>query len=214
MPSNELVESRLSFAVQFGFAIEKKGETPSLIKQVHGKIALPLSPSASDAPPEADAVFTSQANVGVWVFTADCLPVILAGGDSLAVVHAGWRGAKLGVVAEAIQKAGMENKIVHAIFGPSLLACCFEVKEDFIEDFSQARGNIDRYLSKRESKNYFDLIAFVQENEFTKTSQVQFHQAHSRCTLCSNPPLPSYRRNKIADPRIRTWAVKKQNDQL
>src|SRR4051812_46469153 len=128
MPSFELVDDKLSFIAQFGFATEKKGTTVSLIRQVHGNTVVPLPTLSSDAPPPAaDAIFTTEFNTGIWVFTADCLPVILAAGETLTLVHCGWRGAKQGIVREALSVTGVSAQTLHVIFGPALLVCCFEV---------------------------------------------------------------------------------------
>lgn len=205
-PSYELVGPGIEGRVKFGFRKEKTGATPSLVKQVHGKIVLNQETILNKTElPEADAIYTRSTGAGIWVFTADCLPVILAGGATIAAIHAGWRGSKLGIVREAISVSGLAGKKFHAVFGPALLACCFEVKEDFVTEFSAARGDLSAYLERREEKWFFDLVRFVMIEEFKGESQVTFHAQHIRCTRCSVPELPSFRRNKVAEPRIRTW---------
>jgi len=48
---------------------------------------------------EADGVATATPGVAPMVLAADCLPVAIAGGGAVAVVHAGWKGLAAGVVA-------------------------------------------------------------------------------------------------------------------
>ena len=83
----------------------------------------------------ADGLVTNMKQVPLMLFYADCVPVILIDvkGDSIAIVHAGWRGSISDIAAQAVDimiskyKASAEN-IVAAI-GPSIGACCYEVDE-------------------------------------------------------------------------------------
>ena len=44
--------------------------------------------------PEADALVTSQHNIALGIFTADCIPIFVLDVDTpaIGIVHAGWRG--------------------------------------------------------------------------------------------------------------------------
>lgn len=61
------------------------------------------APWRDDCPPEADAVVTNVPGLAIGVLTADCAPVLLADPRAkvVAAVHAGWRGAKAGVLQSA-----------------------------------------------------------------------------------------------------------------
>ena len=52
---------------------------------------------------DADGQATALEEVGLVVLTADCLPVVLAGREAVAVLHAGWRGLAGGVLAEGVR---------------------------------------------------------------------------------------------------------------
>jgi len=41
---------------------------------------------------ECDALMTTEEGVGLMVWTADCVPVLLAGPRVVAAIHSGWRG--------------------------------------------------------------------------------------------------------------------------
>ena len=49
---------------------------------------------------EADGHVTALPGVAVLVLVADCLPVALAGGGEVAMVHCGWRGLAGGILGE------------------------------------------------------------------------------------------------------------------
>jgi len=192
--------------VDFGFVVENKGQTPAWFKQVHGSTALNLDDATlGSTPAEADAGFTRIPEKEIYAFTADCLPVLLHGPDTshpIAAIHAGWRGAMRGVVRQTLAAFPAPNQ-VHAILGPSIGVCCFEIQADFIEAFTQAGRDIRPYLEMRGQKQYCDLVRFVVEQELAGVQSVDT-SAH-RCTVCSTPSLPSYRRNGKADPMIRSF---------
>lgn len=87
---------------------------------------------------EADALFTSVADVAVGVRTADCAPILIAArdGSAVAAVHAGWRGAVGGVIEAAIKtfaNAGVGADQLVAAVGPCIGQQAFEVGPEVIE---------------------------------------------------------------------------------
>ncbi len=104
-------------------------EAISRVRQVHGCTVV----TASDSMPEADAIVLRRGEGGAaCVLTADCVPVIIAGRDAIAVVHAGWRGLVAGVVEAAAQE--LRNPAT-AWIGPAIHACCYEVGHDVTDAF-------------------------------------------------------------------------------
>src|SRR4051812_40284244 len=123
--------------VKYGFVVEPKGSTPSLIEQVHGNELIEVSGNAGlEAlelhPPQADGLFTSHPETSLHIFTADCLPILFYSHKMIAAVHCGWRGALRGIAAKTLK---LFSKNVTVVFGPSILPCCFEVKADFVAEF-------------------------------------------------------------------------------
>ncbi|MDX6635128.1 MAG: purine-nucleoside/S-methyl-5-thioadenosine phosphorylase / adenosine deaminase [Solirubrobacterales bacterium] len=81
---------------------------------------------------EADGQVLREPGIGALVFTADCLPVAVAGPKGMAMLHAGWRGLAggiLGAGAEAVEATS-------ATIGPGIGPCCYEVGEEVLESFS------------------------------------------------------------------------------
>lgn len=77
-----------------------------------------------------DGLWSDEPELPMLAFSADCLPIAIARTDSdrrLAVVHAGWRGLREGVVEEAVSCVGGEAA---AMIGPAIGPCCYEVRED------------------------------------------------------------------------------------
>jgi polyphenol oxidase len=81
---------------------------------------------------EADGHVLREAGKAALVFTADCLPVAVAGPKGMAMLHAGWRGLAGGILA-----AGAEAvEATSAAVGPGIGPCCYEVGEEVLESFA------------------------------------------------------------------------------
>lgn len=85
---------------------------------------------------EGDGVFAEAGRIAA-VFTADCVPVLLADPvtRTAAAIHAGWRGAAEGILEAALARfaaaGGSENPPrLLAWVGPAARGCCYEVERD------------------------------------------------------------------------------------
>ena len=108
-------------------------------RQVHGDAC--LDADAADAGGlvgTGDALFTRQRARPLAVFTADCVPLIVADpeGSVLGVAHAGWRGTVRGIagrlVAALVERGGARPERLRAAIGPSIGPCCYEVDEPVV----------------------------------------------------------------------------------
>lgn len=98
----------------------------AVVDQVHGNaVATARGPGLAG---RADALVTTEIDLPLAVFTADCLAVCLTGDRGVGVAHAGWRGMAAGVVEhlrDAMRALGAEPSA--AFTGPAIGSCCFEV---------------------------------------------------------------------------------------
>ena len=105
-------------------------------RQVHGRrVVRATSGPDSDLPPvEADGHATAVPGLAPMVVTADCLPIAVAGGGAVAMLHAGWRGLAAQIVAEGVKAVrelgGAPDGRLGAAIGPGAGPCCYEVNED------------------------------------------------------------------------------------
>jgi YfiH family protein len=194
--------------MRYGFEIEKEKRSDALMKQVHGSGVVTWKKGMSQA--EGDAIYTFEKDVPIYVYTADCLPllVLAEGGKNpgVAAIHAGWRGAMKGVVKNTLQTLIAEGAhSFRIVVGPHIHACCFEVKEDFIDTLGKARGDISDCVKIRNGKTFFELLYFVKSRELSQFEVTEINEKDNRCTYCSTPYLPSYRRSGGALERIRSW---------
>jgi polyphenol oxidase len=90
---------------------------------------------------EGDAILTCASQVAIGVFTADCLPILLFHPEKkvIAIVHAGWRGTRLGIAAKVVEKMAeafeCPTEEIETALGPCIGPCCYEVDEPVREAF-------------------------------------------------------------------------------
>lgn len=88
---------------------------------------------------EADALVTGQEDLALVVAVADCVPVALAGGREVGMVHSGWRGTLAGVAGKAARQ--VDGAARRAYIGPCIRRCCYEVSEDLARAFADRFGD-------------------------------------------------------------------------
>ena len=77
------------------------------LNQVHGKQIHDIDATAlAMRPLDADAMVSSQANLGLAVMTADCVPIVLyqPATGQIAAIHAGWQGLACGVIKATVER--------------------------------------------------------------------------------------------------------------
>lgn len=120
-------------------ALDLDPERVVIGRQVHGaelaghrgpQIPAPFAGSRED-PPQVDGHHTTERDLALLVFVADCLPIALAGPDGVAILHGGWRGLAAGIVARAVASIDATA----AAIGPCIGPCCYEVGPEVIAAF-------------------------------------------------------------------------------
>ena len=101
------------------------------VDQVHSATVLEVEAAPATAM-QADAIVTRSAGLAVGVRTADCAPILIAGDDVVAAVHAGWRGAVARIVAATVERLSDAGALSVAI-GPAIGLDAFEVGDEVIE---------------------------------------------------------------------------------
>lgn len=110
-------------------------DSVALPRQVHGAEVAEVDRGSSEPVADCDALVTDSRTATVGVLAADCVPILMTDGDSLAAIHAGWRGLAAGVIQRAAERLGTVRT---AWIGPSIHACCYEVGRDVIDAFEDA----------------------------------------------------------------------------
>lgn len=205
-----------SHRIDYGFAVERKGNSQGWVKQVHFADFLEVTdPQATPlATIPADAVLTSLKQKEIYVYTADCLPVLLAGETrqghaTVAAIHSGWRGTMRGIVPKVLAAWPAPIDKTRVFIGPALGPCHFEVKNDFVEEFGSHYPQVSEYLVRESGKMVFRMTDFVCAEQLGALPAKNIDRSANVCTFCGKNSdggeLPSYRRNKGTDPQLRGW---------
>ena len=106
---------------------------------------------------KGDALITDQKNTPIAVLTADCAPILLFDKNTrtIAAIHAGWRGALKGIIANVVkfmQKKGSLSEDISAIVGPCIAAKNYEVKQDLIKKFIKKIKKTKFFLKESKKK--------------------------------------------------------------
>jgi polyphenol oxidase len=169
------------------------------LKQIHSGIVVDVDDtSAASEAVAGDAGVTALRGVVLAVQTADCVPVLVADIESrvVAAIHAGWRGTAAGIVMIAVtrivEKFHIDPKSLHAVIGPHIGVCCYEVGEDVVQAMPDASA-----VETREewSKPHVNL-ASANRRQLMETGIPETQiETSSLCTKCREDLFHSYRRD-------------------
>lgn len=109
--------------------------------QTHSaKVTDVTKPWSPEKAPQVDAMVSRSYGIALGILTADCAPVLFADSSAgvVGAAHAGWRGAKDGVLPatiEAMEKLGADRKRIAAAIGPCIQQNSYEVDQSFFDSF-------------------------------------------------------------------------------
>jgi len=161
--------------------------------QVHGNTVVrvnetPRAGSVRDAG-NCDVLATDLSGVALAVQTADCVPIVLAGDRSIAVVHAGWRGSAQNAAAAGVAALAQLHEhpsSLRAWLGPSIRACCYEVGGEVAARFA---GEFARRSCA--SRFVLDLPAVNRAQLAEAGVPAESISAHPACTRCGGEKFAS-----------------------
>jgi len=175
-------------------------------RQVHGRAIRSIEADSGSvvAVGTGDGLITTAPQVGLLVWTADCVPVLLAADGVVAAVHSGWRGCAVDVVGAAVEQLARhqdtEPESIRAALGPSVCGGCYEVGPevpDALRDFGLDEA---RWLEE----DRVDLRGFLAARLEALGIPAEQIETVGGCTVESSD-LASYRRDGAAAGR--QWAM-------
>ena len=154
-----------------------------------------------------DGFITDKKNIPLVTKYADCTPIILYDKikNVIGNVHSGWRGTLQRISAKAvklmIEKYNCNPADIIVCIGPCIKQCHFQVEEDFIENFKQEFGNVEKYYKTGEiiegkQKYYFDTTSLIIDylTEIGINRENIFDS--NICSVCNVAKMSSYRAEK------------------
>ncbi|GLR08161.1 hypothetical protein COO59_07830 [Mixta theicola] len=163
---------------------------------------------------EADGVIATDSRP-VAVYTADCLPVLIADTrrHHVAAVHAGLKGALAGVLPQAVNRLfdlGATPESLFVAIGPAIAPCCYELGQDMLSTITTnprvtapqwsatqpVNPHAVRLQAQATSKGiWFDLPALGRQMLLDMKIPAAQIDVLPVCTYCNAEPQSSYRRN-------------------
>ncbi len=177
------------------------------VVQVHGNHVVDIDDDSGFPEQEADALWTAETGVALVIRTADCVPVHLVDKVGVATIHAGWRGARAGILQSALQRFEVDETI--AVIGPCICKHHYQVDEDLYGDWLVEDPHLGGFLEPsgdHPSKRQLDLAGFVRHLLMREGLTSDHIHSVDKCTY-NSAALPSYRRDK-SKARIYNYTMK------
>jgi len=137
-----------------------------LMNQSHSNKVIEIKKNNYKKKINSDAMITKVRGLAIGVVSADCVPVIIYDlkNEIVGCIHAGWKGAFLGIIKNTInkiKKLNSNNKIFASI-GPCIGGKSYEVDITFYKRFlKQSKKNKKYFSYKNKTKKLFNLRKFV-----------------------------------------------------
>jgi len=148
--------------------ISKRAKDIILLHQVHSNkfVYIKRNSKITKKKFKADTIITNQEKLPIGILTADCVPILIYDNisNTIAAVHAGWKGAYKGIVNKVINfmlKKGCKKENISAAIGPCITQKSYNVKDGFLKKFIKKDKKNKRFFIKRNGIIYFDLPNYV-----------------------------------------------------
>ena len=195
--------------------------------QVHSDKVIEVNNKLNLKPIIADSLITKEQCQSLWIYTADCIPIIIADKKTrnIAACHSGLKGIKKQIISKTLKRLeGMGSKKNNLIFaiGPSIKGAKYQVNKKDVEDLIiqlTGKSSMEKSLCINEIKG-IEMIPLFKKNPNPNKiffdiqvaailqlfkEDIKQHQINvNRICTYSNPKLfNSYRRNKT---NSRQWS--------
>ena len=138
------------------------------------------------------------------VWTADCVPVLMAGDGAVAAVHAGWRGCAADIVGVALRLLEAEHGVaatrLAVALGPAISGPAYPVGPEVVDALNRLGGDASGW----NDEGRVDLRAFLAARLAALGVAPQRIERVGPCTA-STPGLASFRRDGTAAGR--QWSL-------
>ena len=160
--------------------------------------------------PQCDALITRDPGVALWVFSADCTPILFHDPVTGAVgsAHAGWRGTAAAIAAKTVSAMvsafGCKPEDIRAAIGPNIGGCCFQTDADVPHAMVAAYGKDALSYIRKEDQKYYVNLKEMNALALRSVGVTQI-EICPLCTACRQDLFWSHR--KMGDQRGSQGAV-------
>lgn len=149
--------------------ISYPGLRPVFMRQVHGNDVRTVGGDHDGIRHAADGMVTAAPGVALCIFSADCVPILLADPERgvVGALHSGWRGSFANIAAAGVRAMvalGARPAAITAGLGPAIGACCFEIDAELADRFAAAVPTSRQHARPgRPGKAYLDLRPIIRD---------------------------------------------------
>ena len=185
-------------------ALGLPGDRLTTLYQVHSPTVITVTaPFPRERAPQADAMVCKVPGIALGILAADCAPVLFADAAAgvIGAAHAGWKGAKggvLGATVAAMAALGADPGRIVAAVGPHIGRDSYEVGPEFPQPFLE-EDDRHRELFRpaaRPGHFLFDLGLYIQWR--LDAAGVRHITRLGEDTLSQPDRFFSYRRSTLA----------------
>ena len=180
------------------------------VNQIHSSIIQEYDGTVKSG----DAIVTDKTNIGIGIFTADCVPVLIYDKNKniAAAVHSGWKGTSGNITSKAISyladRYGSCAKDLTVYIGPHNRECCYEFGDSAIYEYF---GDIYKKDKSIYINNKLNLEKCIYYQLMDKEVSSENINTLDLCTYCSSEyKFYSYRRDKSSG-RMFSFVVIRNN---
>lgn len=178
-------------------SVRKALDLPKVVyaHQMHGSNVHRITAKNIDKIPAADAIFTTEKNLGLAITHADCQAAIFYDPvhEAIAVVHCGWKGTAQNIYARVVnamhQDIGTQAHNLLVCISPSLGPDHAEYK-NYRQEIPQEFWNFQA------KPTYFDFWAISKKQLNGCGISEKNIEISSLCTFCNQSDYFSYRGDK------------------
>ncbi|MDR1244737.1 MAG: peptidoglycan editing factor PgeF [Endomicrobium sp.] len=161
-----------------------------LANQVHGNnIKVVKRSDQNILIDNCDGLITTDKNLLLGIFTADCVPILISSSDSevKAAVHVGWKGLYLGIVENAIgvliNDFCISPKSIKVYIGPHIRSCCYKTGSEMEDKFNikLINGNLDLSAILRTKLENYGVNEIFDVNQCTCHNEQLFFSYRRDC---------------------------------
>jgi len=133
-------DNRRRFLMALGMAMAAKTWPLITNRQIHSDL-IHVVTQADPGELVGDGLISNLPGLALAVQTADCFPVLIVDAKLRIVgtFHAGWRGTVKRIVEKGAgimrHHFGSRPEDLHAVIGPGIQGCCFEVGDEVLSEF-------------------------------------------------------------------------------
>ncbi|MEY4480623.1 MAG: hypothetical protein RLZZ267_1301 [Bacillota bacterium] len=207
----QVIANRIRFAEHAGFSFDSW----TCADQVHGaKVAVvdaSMIGSGRDSLDTAlhgyDGMITNLTDVMLTSFYADCVPLYFVDvkNQVIGLAHAGWKGTVANIVGEMVRmmNAAFRSSVedIHAVIGPSIGSCCYEVDDIVINGIN----NVLNQVIYPPGKAHVDLKEINRQIMIRTGILPNQIEVSNHCTSCRTDLYFSYRAEHGRTGRMASW---------